>query len=101
VGDEGLADLSAAEDEPGDVGGAPVSVRARSSSALHASAVSGVSSDGFHTTVSPQTSATAVFHAHTATGKLKALTTPTTPSGCQVSIRRWPGRSDGMVRPPT
>ena len=34
--------------------------------------VSGVSSDGFHTTVSPQTSATAVFHDHTATGKLNA-----------------------------
>ena len=25
--------------------------------------------------------------------------TPTTPSGCQVSISRWPGRSDGIVRP--
>ncbi len=51
--------------------------------------------------MSPQTSATAVFHDHTATGKLKALITPTTPIGCHVSIRRWPGRSDGMVRPPT
>ena len=25
--------------------------------------------------------------------------TPTTPSGCHVSINRWPGRSDGIVRP--
>ena len=38
-------------------------------------------------------SATAVFHAQTATGKLNALMTPTTPSGCHVSISRWPGRS--------
>ena len=66
---------------------------------MQASAVSGVSSDGFHTTVSPQTSATAVFHDHTATGKLNALMTPTTPSGCQVSISRWPGRSEGIVCP--
>ena len=68
-------------------------------SAWQASAVNGVSSDGFHTTVSPQTSATAMFHAHTATGKLNAVITPTTPSGCQVSSRRCPGRSDAMVRP--
>ena len=62
--------------------------------------MSGVSSDGFQTTGSPQTSATAVFHDQTAAGKLNALMiTPTTPSGCQVSISRWPGRSDGIVRP--
>ena len=79
--------------------GAPTSAIARASSAWQASDVSGVSSDGFHTTVSPQTRATAVFHDQTAAGKLKALMTPTTPSGCQVSISRWPGRSDGMVRP--
>ncbi len=29
----------------------------------------------------------------------KAEITPTTPSGCQVSIIRWPGRSVAMVRP--
>ncbi len=45
--------------------------------------------------VSPQTSASAAFQAHTATGKLNAEMTPTTPSGCQVSIMRWPGRSRG------
>ncbi len=61
--------------------------------------MSGVSSEGFHTTGSPQTRATAVFQDQTAAGKLNAETTPTTPSGCQVSISRWPGRSDGMVRP--
>jgi hypothetical protein len=64
-----------------------------------ASAVSGVFSDGFHTTVLPQTTASAAFHAHTAAGKLKALMTPTTPSGCQVSIILWPGRSLAIVRP--
>ena len=60
-----------------------------------ASADSGACSDGFQTTGSPQTSAIAVFHDHTATGKLKALMTPTTPSGCQVSISRWPGPLGG------
>ena len=44
--------------------------------ACTASAVSGVFSDGFHTTVSPQTRASAAFHDQTATGKLKAEMTP-------------------------
>lgn len=56
-------------------------------------------SEGFQTTELPQTMASAAFHDHTATGKLKAEITPTTPSGCQVSIIRWPGRSVAMVRP--
>ncbi len=82
--------------------GAPLAAnraRARAKIASHASAHSGVFSEGFHTTLSPHTSASAAFQAHTATGKLKALITPTTPSGCQVSIMRWPGRSDAIVRP--
>ena len=61
--------------------------------------MSSVFSDGFQTTASPQTRASAVFHDHTATGKLKALITPTTPSGCHCSIIRWPGRSEAIVRP--
>ena len=64
-----------------------------------ASAVSGVFSEGFHSTVSPQTSARAAFQAHTAIGKLNAVITPTGPSGCQRSFRWWPGRSEAMVRP--
>ena len=76
-----------------------MSAIARCSRASAASALSGVRSDGFHTTGSPQTRAMAVFQDHTATGKLKAEMTPTTPNGCQVSISRWPGRSEGMVRP--
>ena len=80
-------------------GGESQSAAARSSRAAQASAVSGVVSDGFHTTVSPHTSATAVFHDHTATGKLNAVITPTTPSGCQVSISLCIGRSEAIVRP--
>ena len=59
--------------------GAPTSRAARSSSAAAATATSGVRSDGFQTTASPHTSAMAVFHAHTAQGKLNAEITPTTP----------------------
>ena len=65
--------------------------RARQS-AGSASAVSGVFSDGFHTTASPQTSASAAFHAHTATGKLNALMTPTTPE-------RMPGLHHAVAGP--
>ncbi len=36
-----------------------------------ARAVSTVFSDGFHTTGSPQTKASAAFHDHTATGKIE------------------------------
>lgn len=66
---------------------------------LTAIAVSGVFSDGFHTMLSPQTRASAAFQAHTATGKLNAVMIATGPSGCQVSLMRWPGRSLAMVRP--
>ena len=50
-----------------------------------ASATSGVLSDGFQMTGLPQTKASAAFHAHTATGKLKAVMTPHGPIGCQTS----------------
>ena len=52
---------------------------ARSSSDMQASAVSGVRSEGFQITGSPQTSASAAFQLQTATGKLKALITATGP----------------------
>ncbi len=80
-------------------GAPPKATAARSNSACTASAVSGVFSEGFHSRLLPQTSASAAFHDHTATGKLKALMMPTGPTGCQVSIIRWPGRSEAMVRP--
>ena len=77
----------------------PKRCAARRTIACVASAVSGVFSDGFHTTGSPHTKASAAFHDQTATGKLKAEMTPQTPSGCQVSIIRWSARSVAMVRP--
>ncbi len=58
---------------------------ARSQIFCTASAVSGVFSDGFHSTGSPQTSASAAFHDQGATGKLNAVMTPHTPIGCQLS----------------
>ena len=72
---------------------------ASSSKPWQASAVSGVRDDGFQITESPHTSASAAFQAHTAAGKLKAVITAHTPSGCQLSIIRWPGRSLVIVRP--
>ncbi len=77
----------------------PMRSPARRSSDWQASAVSGVRGDGFQITESPQTSASAVFQLHTATGKLNAVMTATGPSGCHVSSMRCPGRSDAMVRP--
>ena len=47
---------------------------------------SGDFSEAFHTTVLPHTKAKVRFQDHTATGKLKAEITPTTPSGCHCSI---------------
>ncbi len=82
------------------IAGSTPFARATSSAILvHAMAVSGVWLEGFHTTLSPHTAAMAAFQLHTATGKLNALITPTTPSGCHCSIMRWSGRSECMVRP--
>ena len=69
-------------------GASPKRFAARSNSAWQARAVSGVFSDGFQITLSPQTSASAAFQHHTATGKLNAEITATGPAGCQVSIMR-------------
>ena len=66
---------------------------------IEAIAHSGVFGEGFQMVISPHTAARKAFQLHTATGKLKALITPTTPSGCQVSRIWWPGRSEAMVRP--
>ena len=77
----------------------PKRASARPTMAWVASAVSGVFSEGFQTTGSPQMRASAAFQDQTATGKLKAEMTPQTPSGCQVSIMRWSRRSVARVRP--
>ena len=98
-GDQRLADRRAADDDLRQpvrrVG--PKRFEARSKTFIAASALSGVLSDGFQITGSPQTSASAAFHDQTATGKLKAEMTAHGPIGCQVSIMRWPGRSEAMV----
>ena len=60
---------------------------------------SGASGDGFHTQTSPQTAASAAFQAHTAIGKLNAVTTATGPRGCHCSIIRCPARSDAITSP--
>ncbi len=80
-------------------GVSPKRAAARSRSAVVAIAVSGVRSEGFQITGSPQTSASAAFQLQTATGKLKALITATGPSGCHVSVSRCPGRSEAIERP--
>jgi hypothetical protein len=80
-------------------GASPNRASARSMILCVASAVSGVFSLGFQITGSPATSASAAFHDQTATGKLNAVITAQGPIGCQVSIIRWPGRSEAMVRP--
>ena len=64
-----------------------------------AAAHSGTLWDGFQISGSPHTAATAAFQAHTATGKLKAVMTPTGPSGCHCSYMRWLARSLCMERP--
>src|SRR6185312_7210568 len=62
-------------------------------------AVSGVLGDGFQMTQSPQTAAIRAFQDQTATGKLNADMTPTTPSGCHCSYIRCDGRSLAIVKP--
>ena len=66
---------------------------------IDAIAESGVFGDGFQMQMSPQTPATKLFHAHTATGKLNAEMMPTMPSGWYCSYMRCPGRSECIVRP--
>ena len=81
------------------MGGSERSVMTRFARCWTASAVSGVFGDGFHTVALPQTAESIAFHAHTATGKLKAEIVATTPSGCHCSIIRCCGRSEAIVRP--
>src|SRR5205814_10119795 len=69
-------------------GSAPVSRQTRSQIFVTAMAVSGVFSEGSQTVASPQTAAKAAFHDQTATGKLNAVITATTPNGCHCSINR-------------
>ena len=58
-------------------GGSPVSTQI----AAKASAVSGVNSAGFNTTVLPAASAGAIFHANIRSGKFHGMICPHTPTG--------------------
>ena len=69
----------------------PKRFAARSKAFIAARALSGVFSDGFQTTGSPQTSASAAFHAQTATGKLNAEMTAHGP-------HRMPGLHHAVAR---
>ena len=60
-----------------------------------ASAVSGVVSAGFSTTVLPQASAGAIFHASISSGKFHGMTWPATPSGLGVGPEAGPGQLVG------
>jgi len=58
-----------------------------------------VDSEPFQITVSPQIRASATFHPLTATGKLKAVITPTFPIGFHYSIIKCEGLSLGRTLP--
>ena len=81
------------------IGGSDSSAIMRFASACTASAVSGVLGEGFHTVALPQIAASIAFHAQTATGKLNAEITPTTPNGCHCSYIRCAARSECIVLP--
>ncbi len=77
-------------------GGKPASI---ASSPIR-SAVSGVCSAGFMTTVLPQASAGPHFQASITSGKFQGMICPTTPTGCRSVYDRKLPRT-GMVRPST
>ena len=80
-------------------GSTPLSRHTFSAMRVQAMAVRGTLDEGFQRVESPHTAAMAAFQDHTATGKLKAEITPTTPRGCHCSYIRCPGRSECIVSP--
>ncbi len=70
---------------------------ASSASSAKRSAVSGVSSAGFNTTVLPAASAGAIFQQAIASGKFHGVISPTTPSGSRTVKARPP--ATGIVSP--
>jgi len=79
--------------------GNPPALSASLQMRMEATADSGTLGEGFQIVMSPHTAARKAFQAHTATGKLKALITPTRPIGCHCSYMRCPGRSECIDRP--
>src|SRR5262245_17865404 len=61
----------------------------------------GTSSAGLKTTVLPNASAGAIFHAGIASGKFHGVIAATTPSGSRVTSQSIPGRTDAIFSPPT
>src|SRR6185312_15455912 len=71
----------------------PLGNPASSANSPRRSAVNGVSSAGFNTTVQPAASAGAHFQVASKNGKFQAMTAPTTPMGSRVEKAAycWPG----------
>jgi len=62
-------------------------------------AVTGVSGDGFSTTVLPRISAGKVFQEGMAMGKFHGVIKPTIPTGSRTHRADFSGSSDGTTRP--
>src|SRR5882757_8970181 len=78
---------------------APAGTPARQASSASARALAAAYSAGFHTTVLPQSSAGTRYQDGTATGKLPAVTTATTPTGLRNVNSCLSGISLGTVSP--
>ena len=66
---------------------------------MSAQAQPGVHCAGLNTTVLPNASAGAIFHAGIAIGKFHGVISPTTPIGSRVISTSTPGRTDGSFSP--
>ena len=97
--DEALGELGAGVDEYLKDRRAGGAARARGCRVLHGERAQGGLRRGLpHRRVAADAARNA-FHDHTATGKLNAEITPTTPSGCHCSYMRCCARSECMVLP--
>ena len=77
----------------------PAGMPARSASSASASAESGVSEAGLHTTVQPTASAGATLRVIMADGKFQGVIAATTPTGCLMTTMRASPLKVGMVSP--
>src|SRR5579875_1455188 len=81
------------------MGGAPLVSRVSARSFITPIATRAAFVDGFQSTASPQAAAIIEFQDHTADGKLKAVITPTIPTGDHCSRSLWFGLSLAIVSP--
>ncbi len=77
----------------------PAGRPASSASTASASAVSGVCSAGFSTTVQPAASAGAALRVTIAAGKFHGVMQATTPTGCLIATSRRSACGDGITSP--